>query len=140
MVKSEQIYSPQNYLVAVTGDCYVVRGDNDIEEIEIILDDYGYCLWNYPLSEIDHIVENNLNVVLVDCMVYDNETNEYKHVYRWFEVPEDFEEDCDTEPETITNTTPCDGGECPYNATCSEDCRYYCGLGVDETEHEDEEE
>lgn len=32
----------------------------------------------------------------------------------------------------MTRETPCDWGECPYNAMYSEDCRYYCGLGVDE--------
>ena len=30
--------------------------------------------------------------------------------------------------------TPCDYGECPYDAQYSEDCRYCCGLGVDEDE------
>jgi hypothetical protein len=35
-------------------------------------------------------------------------------------------------------TTPCDYGECPFDAQYSEDCRYYCGLGVDEDEPEDE--
>ncbi len=34
---------------------------------------------------------------------------------------------------------PCDIGECPYDARYSEDCRYYCGLGVDESGIEDEE-
>jgi hypothetical protein len=33
---------------------------------------------------------------------------------------------CDTEP-----------FDCPFNATYSEDCRYYCGLGVDESEAEE---
>ena len=93
MVKSEQIYSPQNYLEAVTGSCYIIKGANDIETIEVILEDYDLELWNYPLSEIDHIVENNLNVVLVDCMVWHKDGNEYAHEYRWFEVPEDFEEE-----------------------------------------------
>lgn len=93
MVKSEKIYSPQNYLMAVTGDCYVIRGVNDIESIEVILDDYSLELWNYPLSEIDHIVESDLNVVLVDCMVVNKKTDEFEHIYRWFEVPEDFEEE-----------------------------------------------
>lgn len=32
--------------------------------------------------------------------------------------------------------TPCDYGDCPFNAERSEDCRYYCGLGVDEDEEE----
>lgn len=93
MVKSEQIYSPQNYLEAVTGECYVIRGDDDIAEIEIILEEYDYSLWSYPLSEIDHIVENELNVVLVDCMVYNEDKKEFEHEYRWFEVPDDFKEE-----------------------------------------------
>ena len=93
MVKSEQIYSPQNYLEAVTGQCYVIRCDNDIDTIETILETYGYNFWNYPLSEIDHVVENELDVVLVDCMVYNEDKKEFEHVLRWFEVPEDFEEE-----------------------------------------------
>ena len=48
-------------------------------------------------SEIDHIVENEINVVLVDCMVYNEEKKEYEHVYRWFEVTADFEKEYDEE-------------------------------------------
>ena len=36
--------------------------------------------------------------------------------------------------------TPCDYGECPYDAECSEHCRVHCGLGVDENEEEYDEE
>lgn len=95
MVKSEKIYSPQNYLEAVTGKCYIINGEDDIELIQEILVENGYTdeLWDYPLSEINHIVENELNVVLVDCMVVNPETDQFEHIYRWFEVPEDFEEE-----------------------------------------------
>ena len=93
MVKSEQIYSPQNYLEAVLGKCFIIRGDDDIASIEMILEDYERSFWNYPLSEIDHIVENELNVVLVDCMVYNENKKEFEHVFRWFEVPEWFKEE-----------------------------------------------
>ena len=34
-------------------------------------------------------------------------------------------------------TTPCDFGECPFNAVFSEHCRVYCGLGVDEDEDDE---
>lgn len=96
MVKSEQIYSPQSYLEAVTGECYIVRGDDDIESIDKILRrKLNRSLWNYPLSEIDHIVENEIDVVLVDCMVYNEDKKEFEHVYRWFEVSEDFKEEED---------------------------------------------
>lgn len=97
MVKSEQIYSPQKYLEDVTDNCYIPDEDNDIELIEKILYENGYELWNYPMSEIDHIVENELDVVLVDCMVYNEEKKEYEHEYRWFEVPEGFEEENEEE-------------------------------------------
>lgn len=93
MVKSERIYSPQSYLETVTDRCYIVRGENDITFIGDVLEYENLELWNYPLSEIDHIVENNLNVVLVDCMVVNEETDQFEHQYRWFEVPEDFEEE-----------------------------------------------
>ena len=33
--------------------------------------------------------------------------------------------------------TPCDYGECPYDAEYSETCRVYCGLGVDEDYEEE---
>ncbi|MEE1301182.1 MAG: hypothetical protein UHD64_00240 [Bacteroidales bacterium] len=86
MVKSEKIYSPQNYLELVTGNCYIIKGCNDIETIECVLEDLGYSLRSYPLSEISHIVEEELNVVLVDCMVCNDDKDEFEHVYRWFEV------------------------------------------------------
>lgn len=86
MVKSEQLYSPQDYLELITGYCYIINGDNDVEAIGKILKRLGYDLWDYPLSEIGHIVENDINVVLVDCMVYNNKIKEFEHVYRWFEV------------------------------------------------------
>ena len=44
----------------------------------------------------------------------------------------------------MPKTTPCDFGDCPYDAQYSEACRVYCGLGVDvacdEDEFDDEEE
>lgn len=39
----------------------------------------------------------------------------------------------------MTRETPCDWGDCPYNAMYIEDCRCYCGLGVDEDGYPDEE-
>lgn len=93
MVKSEKIYSPQNYLMAVTGQCYIIRGEDDIGFIQSVLYENDLELWDYPMSEIDHIVENELDVVLVDCMVVNEETDQFEHQYRWFEVPEDFKEE-----------------------------------------------
>ena len=94
MVKSEQIYSPQNYLMAVTGKCYMYDGENDIVFINNRLyeNDLDY-LWDYPMSEIEHIAQNDIDVVLVDCMVVNEETDQFEHQYRWFEVPENFKEE-----------------------------------------------
>lgn len=38
----------------------------------------------------------------------------------------------------MANTTPCDFGDCPFDAFSSESCRVYCGLGVDVACSEDE--
>ena len=93
MVKSEQIYSPQAYLAAVTGKCYIIENGYMVDFIQEILVSEGHTddLWDYPLTEIDHIVENNLDVVLVNCSYYDGD--EWVPEYRWFEVPEDFKEE-----------------------------------------------
>ena len=93
MVKSERIYSPQQYLEAVTNKYYVIRGEDDISFIHGVLVHENLEFWDYPMSEIDHIVENNLNVVLVDCMAVNEDTNQFEHEYRWFEVPENFKEE-----------------------------------------------
>ena len=37
----------------------------------------------------------------------------------------------------MAKKTPCDYGECHYDAFSTEACRVYCGLGVDENEMEE---
>lgn len=93
MVKSNQIYSPQSYVGAITGAYYFFKHKtHPVDEIQHLLKLNGYDnLWDYPLTEIDHIVENNLNVILVDCSHYKGHI--YVNEYRWFEVPEDFEDE-----------------------------------------------
>ena len=93
MVKSEGIYSPQVYLEKITGKTYFMGNEYPVDFIQEILVSEGHTddLWDYPLTEIDHIVENNLNVVLVDCSHYYGD--EWIAEYRWFEVPEDFEDE-----------------------------------------------
>lgn len=91
MVKSNGIYAPQNYVGAVTGNYYSFKyNEHPADEIQYLLALNGCELWDYPLIEIDHIVENNLDVVLVDCSHYEGDA--FVNEYRWFEVPEDFEE------------------------------------------------
>lgn len=63
--------------------------------------------------------------------------------YCWFHIEEDesvvcldveeLEEAYDNRRESwFISSTPCDHGECPYDAQGGYDCRNYCGLGVDE--------
>lgn len=88
MVKSNRMFSPQNYVELVTGKCYLFNEDNDIIEIERLLRQNGFGdLTNYPLSDIDIIVKNNLNVVLVECSLFIDD--ELVHKYHWFEVNKD---------------------------------------------------
>lgn len=97
MVKSNKVYTPQSFLESLTGNCYFLIGDDVVNEIHRVLrkngveDDECY-LGDYPLSEIDHIVELGLNVVLVDCSGF-NSDDEFVNEFRWFEVPEDFAEE-----------------------------------------------
>ena len=97
MVKSKQIYNPQSFVGILTGYYYCFRKDDTAREIHDLLKKHNVetedCpLWDYPLDEIDHIVESNLNVVLVDCTYVDDNCELIKE-YRWFEVPEDFKGD-----------------------------------------------
>lgn len=91
-VLSKEIYSPQSYIEAVTGNYYIFRNDTTVyKEIQTILSLNGFeNLWNYPLTEIEHIVENKINVVLVDISDYDVKSGNWITEYRWFEVPKDF--------------------------------------------------
>ena len=92
MVKSEKLFTPQSYVEALTGNCYVFGSDNVCEQISnVLLLNKMQNLFDYPLSEIDHIVENKIEVVLVDVSCFDKH-GIWHYEYRWFEVPENFEE------------------------------------------------
>ena len=88
-VLSEEVYSPQNYIEAVTGKYYFFRNNTTIlKEIQTLLCLNGFeDLWSYPLNEIEHIVENEINVVLVDGSDINDETGSWIQEYRWFEIP-----------------------------------------------------
>lgn len=93
MVATNRLYSPSEFVEVLTGKYYIFRSDDDIEEIHAILWQNGIesdesPLWDYPLNEIDHIVENNIPVVLVNAM-RENEEGKLEHELRWFEIPVD---------------------------------------------------
>ena len=93
MVKSEKVYSPQDYLKLITGEYYAVRGHNDIETIACVLEKNGYSFCSCPMRDIERIVAEDVSVVLVNCKVFDDKAWDYKHVYMWYEVPQNFEDE-----------------------------------------------
>ena len=88
-VISNKIWTPQTFLEAVTGQCFIIEGEDDVGLISRLLEENDYGdLWDYPMNEIDHVVENNYHVVLVDCMVWNEDERQYEHEYRWWQIPE----------------------------------------------------
>jgi hypothetical protein len=41
------------------------------------------------LDEIDNIPTNVNSVVLVDCLIWNEQDNQYHHSYRWFHIPDE---------------------------------------------------
>lgn len=89
VIKSGKIYSTQDYCWDFLGECPFVTGEKD--ELRKLLDKEGYPeLWDYPIDEIEHIVENGIPVVLVDT-TYTNDDCEMVHELRWFQIPFSFD-------------------------------------------------
>lgn len=88
-VLSKEIYSPQNFLETLTGNCYFFNIEKSIlAQVYHLLFVNGFInLGNYSLTEIDHIVENDFDVVLVDVSDFDDEKNKWIKEFRWFEIP-----------------------------------------------------
>lgn len=100
MVATNRLYSPSEFVEVLTGKYYIFDGTNDIDDIHLFLyadhiETEENQLWDYSLNEIDHIVENNIPVVLVKVLVEDEDGN-LNIELRWFEIPAecvvDFEE------------------------------------------------
>lgn len=81
----DEVLDVQDYVENVTGErpCYTT-----LEEMEEDFEEKEICLWNYPISEADYIVEEGLKVCLVrfEALYGDYE-------YRWCELPEQFYDD-----------------------------------------------
>lgn len=94
MVLTNTVYNPQSFVETLTDKYYIFNSDNDTERIHklLVIEDIeteDNPLWDYPLSEIEHIIENNINVVLVEVVCFD-ENDALQKEYRWFEVPEEY--------------------------------------------------
>lgn len=89
-VASNNIYSIQSFCDEFLGFCPMIRGDRD--ELRMLMDNAGYEeLWDYPLNEIDEVLEHGSKVVLVDTSYVDKVNGEYQTVreYRWVEIGEE---------------------------------------------------
>lgn len=85
VVKSKNIYSIQNYCFEFLGFTPITNGEKN--ELRTLLDHMGYeNLWDYPLDEIEHIIENELPVVLVDTTYIDDDC-QMIHEFRWVQIP-----------------------------------------------------
>lgn len=86
VIKSNHIYSLQNFFESYFGFCPITTGDEN--ELRNLLDSNGYNnLWDYPMDEIEHIVENEIPVVLVDTS-FVNKCGEICIEHRWVEIPD----------------------------------------------------
>lgn len=95
---------------------------------------------------VENMKETQDTLVLVrrnDALVYKGDDEiPYEFAYEYVDVLYETDELCvvklTDEWHPRETETPCDYGECPYDAEYSEHCRVYCGLGVDESEIDDE--
>ena len=89
-VLSEEIYSPQDFVEILTGKYYIFNIEKSIlEQIYhfFAINDITYLdLKHYPLTEINHIVKNNLDVVLVDVSDFNTNKDKWEEKYYWFEI------------------------------------------------------
>lgn len=87
-VLSEEIYLPQDFVEALTGKYYIFNIEKSIlEQIYnfLAINNITY-LKHYPLTEINHIVKNNLDVVLVDVSDFNTNKGKWEKQYYWFEI------------------------------------------------------
>jgi hypothetical protein len=59
-----------------------------LDKMEKLFERKEICLWNYPLTEIEHIIENDMKVVLVR---FPDEYGGYE--YRFCEMNNDYYDD-----------------------------------------------
>lgn len=91
LVKSDKIYSAEEYVRSILNEEYIKFGTDDLKWIEMCLENEGLQdeLWSFELIEIDEIVENKHDVILVKLHYLDINNN-VQTEYRWFQVPDDF--------------------------------------------------
>lgn len=88
MVKCDSLLSAQSYLELATGKTYTTNTDNDLEFISNILESLGLDMRYYPFANLNEVVEDNLAVVLVDCLIFNDKTLVFDHEMYWIELPD----------------------------------------------------
>lgn len=90
-IKYNGLLTAQQYLELVTGNCYCLRADNQLEEVEKIIDkEFGEgTFWSFALDDISEVMENDHIVVLVEIVniVMKDSSAKQEKLYRWFELP-----------------------------------------------------
>ena len=93
VIKSGCIYSPQNYLEAVTGKCYIFSGREPVlKQISRMLKENNRSAVSYPLRKTEKALKCGFPVVLVDCSDFTDDMRLLQE-YRWFRVPTNFNEE-----------------------------------------------
>ena len=121
------------YGICLSSNEYVklITGTEPTEHISLEkLEEMNLEQWNYPLEEVEHIIENDLDVVLVDFSTEDREVfrlceidlakissmkmkeNNYEVVLgpntkQWWVYDNDTDEYCDPPTEILERTTKC---------------------------------
>ena len=85
MIVSNELFSPQAYLEEVTGECYILQGDDDILSIREVLTLHGdHNKRIYKLKEVDKLI--NGDFVLVETGRYDEVKNVWRQELVWCEI------------------------------------------------------
>lgn len=85
-----KIVSAETYIEYVTGCHHDLKRPDQIEEMAEIMEQTGNDeLWDYALDEIEHVLENDTPVVLVDIYGTTMDDSTMHHLQRWYELPDD---------------------------------------------------
>ncbi len=60
--------SPQKYLEAVTGKCYIIKGDDDEHFINVMLEEHGLDFKSYPEDTNITKVKQGFDYIRVECL------------------------------------------------------------------------
>lgn len=89
MYVHDKIISAETYIEFITGKHYDLERPDQFEEMAEIMRETGNDdLWDFPIEDIEEILENDTPVVLVDVYGTTIDDNTMHHVHRWFELPD----------------------------------------------------